>query len=85
MKIEILPLQGKYYGTKIKIAHEGNLSGEITIWGAAPKRYKPSVREIALSPDVPVEELMCDCHYEEQGDYEIALVIEKALKEHFAK
>jgi hypothetical protein len=43
MKAEILPLKGKYYGTKIEI-EDGGISTEIKIWCSG--NYTPSDREL---------------------------------------
>lgn len=50
IKAEILPLEGKYYGTKIEISYEPDEDGsllpiEFTVWtGSEP--HRPSTREI---------------------------------------
>jgi len=73
------PLSGKYYGTKI----EGPNDMEIKIWGN--RIGVPSEREVEdkfpyQPPDQEeLSNLMCDGHYEDVGDYEIAKVIVNAL------
>lgn len=78
IEVEILPLGGKYYGTEIKVGQ-----GSFRIWGCGKENdYTPSSRETdGLEEGEEFE--TCDNHYEKQQDYEIALVVEKALREHF--
>lgn len=80
MTWKIEPLKDKYYGTYIT----SDLGlGSIKIWGVNTLS-KPSIRElkrIGSDPDWDVNnsqdisEYMCDGHYEDAGDYEIALKI----------
>lgn len=66
----ILP-EGKYYGTRI-LAHPQDDSG-IKVWGFGERRGIASERD--GTDDI------CDSHYEDQGDYEVAefIVMARAL------
>lgn len=75
----VFPLSGrKYYGTEIV---DENDVCVIEIWGVNSLR-KPSTRELAIwNSEEPYE--ICDQHYEDEGDLEVANVIVKALNEYF--
>lgn len=71
---KIEPLHGKYYGTVISVGGQQLIS----VWGN--RVGKPSTRELNYSHVSPedkneIMELMCDGHYEDEGDYIIALKI----------
>jgi hypothetical protein len=44
IKASLLPLQGKYYGTIVRLHFEKKLFQEIKIWGNVD--YEPSIREL---------------------------------------
>lgn len=71
---KLLPLKGKYYGTKIELK-----SGDIIeVWvGHQKKNYKPSPREIenGWTSDIGFD------HVETEDDYNIAVAIIKTLDE----
>lgn len=70
----------KYYGTGIE-DQDGNIV--LDIWGVN-RLHKPSERELAKwTSEEPFE--MCDTHYEDEGDLEVAQIIVKALNEHQSK
>lgn len=74
----ITPLDGtKYYGTEIN-----GPTGSIQIWGVN-RIHKPSNRELAFWTPEDQSDIMCDGHYEDAGDLEVAEVIAKALNEYF--
>jgi hypothetical protein len=71
---QIIPLEGKYYGTGIEVFDNNNESvGFILIWLTphSEEDYKPSARE-------SIEEVS-DNHYECALTYRIALTITQAL------
>lgn len=77
-KFKIVPLDGtKYYGTEIK-----GPTGSIEIWGVNCL-HKPSKRELSLWTGDDQSDIMCDSHYEDAGDLEVAEVVVKALNNHF--
>lgn len=60
------PLEGKYYGTKVEMS-DGNT---VSVWGS--REWKVSPREEYY------EDIMCDGHYEDIGDYANACLIAAA-------
>lgn len=77
MTWKILPLDGKYYGTKI----EGPGGVIIKVWGYRLWELSERERE-KLGPLADVEdekEWKSDGHYEDAGDYAVARVIVDAL------
>ncbi len=78
-KINPLDSGKKYYGTDIV---DENGREVISIWGVNRKN-KPSYRELALWTPEDQSEIMCDGHYEDAGDLEVANVIVKALNKYF--
>lgn len=76
----LLPLEGKYYGTRIQ-APNGAI---ITLWGTGDD-YRPSERELAeftpeeiATPDF-MTDYFFDNHHEQQGDLENARFMVAAL------
>ena len=75
MKAKLLPLKGKYYGTKIAVEHQGKES-EISVWHMG--NYKPSARELERRSE-GFE--YCDSHFESEASLEIAKRIFAALND----
>jgi hypothetical protein len=44
MKAELQPLEGKYYGTKVKVTYAGDKSFEVTFWDSGD--FTPSLRAL---------------------------------------
>lgn len=91
MKAELMPLEGKHYGSIIKIT-DGKFRTEIKVWHNAD--YTPSDRELAdygatredwdnnrkVDGCVPIcDDLIADCHFESQWQYELCLLIVDAI------
>ena len=86
MKAEILPLHGKYYGTKVCVVELGYHDGYdgdglyIKIWAGG---RIPSERQLAdwgcTEAQASDDDMMCDSHYETQMSYDIAKRIADAL------
>jgi hypothetical protein len=78
MKATILPLDGKYYGTKVQIDFGNEDKTWVEVWYMGD--YKPSARELALLH--PGEEFEgCDTHYETADGYRIAKIICDAINQ----
>lgn len=60
---------GKYYGTRVEYDRDHGFN----IWGAI-RTGKPSVREIDFDPEPPL-----DSHYEDEGDWLVAVACAVAL------
>lgn len=80
MTASIMPLDGKYYGTKIETPY-----GRIEVWFGSGE---PSEREMAQWPKPSPEngtaeeirsDMMCDGHYEDAMSYRVAEIIVDAL------
>lgn len=84
-KAVILPLDGKYYGTKVKIYFEDDRDTIINIWSGSD--WKPSERERISCQECdfefkdvnPCYDCFCDSHYETENDYNLAKIICDAL------
>ena len=66
MTWELLPLKGKYYGTEIRITPRL----VVKVWGERIGQISPREEDY--------EDVMCDGHYEDMGDYRIARLIAAA-------
>jgi hypothetical protein len=81
-KAKILPLDGKYYGTEIKVETHDD-SFDITVWWMGD--FTPSDRELkqcGMSLDEWHENDMgCDSHFESSDGLEVAEIITKALNQ----
>lgn len=66
---ELLPLQGKYYGSTVRIGE-----GEVRVWQPLGTKYAPSIREIenGWTPEYGFD------HVETQESFATALLISKA-------
>lgn len=69
-------LNGKYYGTHITNGHN-----EIVIWQVNPVGL-PSHRELA-EYEHPSDFEMHDLHYEDKGDYNLAVYLKDCLNNYF--
>lgn len=83
MKAEILPLEGKYYGTKIIII-DGKENTLIEIWHS--DGHDPSKRQLEQDGYNNVEKWKnddcgCDSHYESDWTYKLANIIIEAVNE----
>jgi hypothetical protein len=72
---EILPLEGKYYGTDIRILENHQPIGSFEIWvnGLNGEGYLPSVRE-----SIPPNEIWDD-HFESNLSYSLAKCFVEAV------
>jgi hypothetical protein len=76
-KAELLPLDGKYYGTKIKLVLDKASDIELKIW---IHDGEPSVRELKDNNDEDCE--FDSSHYETAGDLEVAETIVTAINKY---
>lgn len=61
---EVLPLEGKYYGTEVAVGDDCI----IKLWGDS-RNHDPSPREVATwDPGSKREDVICDSHYETVAD-----------------
>ena len=78
MKADILPLNGKYYGTVIQYGGDRT----IEVWDM--ENYIPSDRQLEYwemtLEEAKADNMMCDSHYETQESYRIAEAIVKAIR-----
>jgi len=83
MEAEILPLDGKYYGTVIKYKNTFGEERTIKVWNMGD--YTPSQRQLekwGYTLDEAKEDgMMCDDHFESAECHKIASVICRALNE----
>lgn len=77
MKAEILPLNGKYYGTGLLLTTDSGLEYYVNLWNS---KGPPSKRELA-EWDGDWEFEICDSHYESEETYKLAQTIVRALME----
>lgn len=89
MKATILPLKGKYYGTKIKVtdlAGHSRYADSDTILAVWVYSGEPSVRQREeWGDDADDSDMMCDNHFESALSYDIALRIAAALTDEVAR
>lgn len=74
--VDLQPLESKHYSTEIDLSFDGFESCGVQVFG---RSRKPSARELDSGWD---PEWGMD-HVETEVVYEVARVIEQALKEHF--
>jgi hypothetical protein len=86
MKLNILPLEGKYYGTNIEII-DGKEKTMFTVWhtcGIIRDTYEPSQRQLKKynvnRKKWHDEDFGCDNHYESKYTYNLLLKIKKLLE-----
>lgn len=80
MKAKLIPLEGKYYGTRIAVTTEDGCESTIYVWHMG--NHKPSARELHYWREVgdcPHE--TCNSHFESESSLEIAERIVKALND----
>ena len=84
LRAELLPLTGKYYGSRIALKNEdGRIDDQIVIWIMGD--CTPSERELAGHDEAeygPYE--VCDSHFESTLGYEVCKLIVEAINERFA-
>lgn len=77
LQAELLPLKGKYYGTKVALSWGGHTT-EVEIWVVGDV---PSARQLeawGVSAE-DAQEFLCDNHFETVESYEIASRLVKAV------
>ena len=79
LKAELLPLEGKYYGSRIALrSDDGQVDDQIEIWIMGD--YTPSERELEGWDEEeygPYE--VCDTHFESALGYEVCKFIVAAI------
>lgn len=81
MDAKILPLDGKYYGTKIEYRNPQGKVHTIELWDC--NDYQPSQRELTQY-DVSLSQwrddgMCCDTHFESAFTYDLAMYLADCL------
>jgi hypothetical protein len=86
MKVELFPLEGKYYGTQLQIK-DGKEIVNFVVWHNASfkkETHEPSERELIKNCVTKKKwhenDMERDNHYESQYTYKLALKIKKKLE-----
>jgi uncharacterized protein with PIN domain len=82
-KAELMPLQGKYYGTKIKVYHDSGYEHILELW--IMEQREPSERELERCKKCNTNgctECFCDSHYETKQSLESAVFIINAINKY---
>ena len=85
MNAELLPLDGKYYGTQVLLKDGKNVCN-IPIWFS--QHSKPSKRQLEAWDNLTDEELsdlISDAHFETQENLKIAEIIVNAINSQTAR
>lgn len=83
MKAEVLPLDGKYYGTEVLIYTDDGSKWLTTIWVG---RGKPSRREYEQCTECECDGKSCDMidysHYESEDSLRLAEIFSEAVNKY---